>query len=76
MREKNATKINKLKKDGEQERLRREINSLVFDIRQNAEQIHWCCKQPEVHIGNIRESLVLIEDIFKELDAPKSTSHV
>ena len=62
--------IERIKKEGEQERIRRTISSLNFDIQKSAEKILWTIKQPEVLIGNIREALENIETCFKHLEKP------
>lgn len=57
-----------IKKEGEQENIRKTIGSLAWDCRNLSEQIVWHDeKQSLKNIEQIREKLAFIEDLFAEL---------
>lgn len=57
-----------LKKEGEQERLRKEICSMAWDCKRLAEGIVWSDEKQSIkNIDLIRKKLVFIEDLFAEL---------
>ena len=57
-----------LKKEGEQERLRREIHSLAWNSKNLCEEIKWQDpKEANKKIEQIRKNLAFIEDLFAEL---------
>jgi hypothetical protein len=61
-------KILSIKKEGEQERLRKEIGSVAWDCQKLSEKINWVDpKNSQKYIDEIRKKLSYIEDLFAEL---------